>query len=95
VLSELTPGELVVVRYGAIVNRHGFNEEMYTTCPLAALVIQKSHEWKEVTEDDRLVSATYIVLMSDDSRMYLVSRADLVHPDQATDPSRLFTRLSG
>lgn len=93
-MPELTPGTLMLVRPSSLVRRWNSEEEHYTSRLQNVIVIQRSHQWRE-DASDREVFPDYLVLFSNDGRMYLVSAGHLVTPDQARDPSRLFGRLSG
>jgi hypothetical protein len=92
-MRELMPGELVVVRPGALVRLHSSEAEHYTLDLQAGLVIQKTNQWNDGEVFNRL-AAIYLVLFSNDSKMYHVNGDWLDHPDVARDPSRLFGRLS-
>lgn len=95
-IEELTPGELRVVKTFTLVRKYGSEEEHYTQGLQNAFVISKSHTWSEPGEtDDGEIYPHYLVLFSNDSRMYLVPGNCLMHPDHARDPGRLFGTAHG
>lgn len=93
-MHDLTPGTLVVVKDFALVRRFNSEEEHYTGRMQAGLVLTLSHIWREVGRSVE-PQPTYLVMFSNDMRLYYVTAGDLLSPDQATDPGRLFGRLSG
>lgn len=91
--GNLTPGTLIVVRDNTLVRRWGSEEEHYTQRLQNGMVLQQlAYLWREGEYRD---SPTYLVLFSNDMRIYLVPADSLLTPDQATDPGRLFGRLRG
>jgi len=95
-MSDLMPGQMVVIKAGALIRRCGSEEESYTMGLQNGIVIQQSHLWHEAgREDDFGLKVDYMVLFSADSRMYYVTAGDLMTPDQAMSPDRLFGRLRG
>jgi hypothetical protein len=97
-MNALMPGALVVVKPGALVRLYGHAAEHYTEGLRNAIVIQETYHVSEDEDgmgQDGRVSPDYIVLFSDDMRMYLCPASHLLTPDEATSPGRLFGRLSG
>ena len=92
-MSELTPGMLVVVLDNTMVRRMGSEEEHWTPRSQHGLIVQKSHQWHEAGRGDEVLP-DYLVLFSNDSRMYYVPGDRLCTLDAFHDPSRLFGRLS-
>ena len=92
-MAQLTPGSHVVVRSGALVRRYNSEEEHYIEGMATGLIIQLTSTWYETGSME--LTQRYLVLFSVDSRMYYVEATDLLTPDQASDPGRLFGRLRG
>ena len=90
------PGQFVIVQASALVRRFGSEEEHYTRGLQNGIVIQQSHVWHEFVadHDDYGLKVDYMVLFSNDTRVYYVSAKSMMLPDQATSPGRLFYRLS-
>lgn len=95
---EWQPGQLVVVAGFSLVRRFRSEEEHYTARHQNAMVVQKTcvlfegdcDEW--ALGPERGLSTSYLVLFSNDMRMYYVGCSRLLHPSSVEDPSRLFGR---
>lgn len=93
-MHDLTPGALVVVKDFALVRRFNSESEHYTERMQTGLVLTLSHVWYELADTGQ-PSPTYLVMFSKELRLYYVKADDLLTPDQATSPDRLFGRLRG
>ena len=94
--GDFRPGELVVVKAETLVRRVGSEEEHYTGRHQNAIVVQESHLWHEPgAGEDFGLRVDYLVLFSNDSRMYYVTSDRLMRPDEAVSAGRLFGRLPG
>jgi hypothetical protein len=93
--EELLPGTLRVVTGGALVRKWGSEEEHYTQGMQIGTVINKLHAWVEPGQHGDKVYPCYLVLFSNDSRMYVVPGNHLAHPDHVKDPGRLFGAAHG
>ncbi len=128
-MSDLVPGTLVAITTGALVRRYGSESEHYTTGIQLGMIIQRSHQWREPSDEhvfreaadpmgigefasfrsgslnplteavppgtEGCIYPDYLVLFSNDNRMYLVPQDHIRHPDHAGDAGRLFGRLTG
>lgn len=88
------PGQLVVIRNFTLVRRFNSEEEHYTERFQNGLLLTLSHVWHELGRDGE-PDPHYLVLFSNDSRLYYVPASGLATPDWFTDPSRLFRRFRG
>lgn len=96
-LRKFLPGDLVTVKPGTLVQRYGSESQHYTSGYVNGMVIQLSYRSfdNDADWDTFEVSESYFVLFAGEMRIYLVNGHHLLAPDQVTDPSRLFPRLTG
>lgn len=92
---ELLPGDLLVVDSFALVRRWGSEDEHYTGPYQMCIVISKHHSWSEPGQFGDRAYQCYLVLFSNDSRMYVVPGNKLLQPDRIKDPGRLFGPAHG
>ena len=93
-MSSFEPGALVVVQDFALVRRFNSEEEHYTEKMQCGLVLTLAHIWQGLGSDGD-PQPTYLVMFSRDMRLYYVPASNLMTPDRAVCPSRLFGRLRG
>lgn len=86
---ELLPGDLRVGDGGALIRLWGAEAEHYTQGLQLATVVSKLHALYDPSQFGEIYPC-YLMLFSNDSRMYVVPSNCLLHPDHAKDPSRLF-----
>lgn len=86
----LLPGTLRVVLRGALVRKWRSEEEHYTERMQLGTIISTVQTWSEPGQYGGKIHPCYLLLFSNDSRMYVVSENNLAHPDHITDPGRLF-----
>lgn len=82
----------MVIKEFTLVRRLASEEEHYTHRMQNGIVLQLAYLWREGEYRD---SPTYLVFFSNDMRIYYVPAGNMLTPDQATDPGRLFGRHSG
>jgi len=66
----MIPGQMVIVRWGAYMRRFGTDIEFYNVKKQVGIILQSTHLLHD-TEDG--IYPTYLVLLSNDSQMYLTS----------------------
>lgn len=86
------PGTLVVVKDFTLVRRFNSEETGYTEKMQVGIVVTLSHVWYDC---GRSVEPNYLVMLSNDMRLYYVPSNGMLTPDEATDPGRLFGLLRG
>lgn len=87
----VSPGDLVYIKEGALIQRLGAQEEMYADCIMPGTLISIGTPGR-VFEDEFVAEAAMVLVGG--RGLYLVVNTELLTADQYADPSRLFPRLT-
>jgi len=102
-VRDWAPGDLVVVLASSLVDRCGSEAQLFTRGLQLGLVIQRSHQWVEPNALQEESHMYYVIFFAsiagtppglDDDVMspgfYRVPGNRIIHPDEASNPARLF-----
>ena len=95
-MTRYEPGDLVIVHANALVRLAGSESTMWTDRSTRGLVISQSYVWHVLPEgenDETNVTPDYIVLFSNEKRLYHVRGSEMSTPEAFNNQHGLFKKL--